>query len=336
MRKNAVNETKRISTDRVQGYHEGGSWTDSQSYAFAGFKYDGLIPYRASDRMHYINGEGMKVDPKTREAKPFQPLGYGVEIETGCDGIIGNEAYATVLKNVLFPILPEGFFKLQRDVSLRGKSTAEIISGIGTKEAWRNMYPAMKQMFNEFFPMFSIGADSEHGCGMHVNLSRGLLGKTLEAQTETAKKIVYFINKHYKFCTALFAREGSTSYCGQMISANSDMWRTIDREFTEYTDMNDHSLCLNLSHWDAGRLEIRLVGGQKQYGTFRNTMEAIFFLIPRLIKLQRKDLDDLEKVFSGCNKYVYDRLRTKCRETGKISDTQLSAIRATVTDEEYF
>lgn len=334
MRKNAVNETKRISTDRVQGYHEGGSWTDSQSYAFAGFKYDGLIPYRASDRMHYIDGCGRKVDPKTREVKPFQPLGYGVEIETGCDGIIGNEAYATVLKNVLFPILPEGFFKLQRDGSLSGKSTAEIISGIATKEAWRNMYPAMKQMFNEFFPMFRVGADAAHGCGMHVNISRGLLGKAAESQTETAKKLIYFINKHYDFCAALFAREGSTYYCGQMYSRPT--WDNIDNDFSYYTDMNDHSLCMNLSHWDAGRLEIRLVGGQKQYGTFRNTMETIFFLIPRLIKLQRKDLDDFTKVFSGCNKYVFDRLKTKCRDTGKITDSQLETIRATVTDENYY
>jgi hypothetical protein len=334
MRKSAVRETRTMTTERVQGYHEGGSYESRESYAWAGFKYPGLIPYRASDRTAYINTNGEKVDPKTAEVKPFVPAGIGLEIETGCDGIIGNEAYATVLKNVLLPILPEGFFKLQRDGSLRGKSTAEIISGIGTKEAWRNMYPALKQMYNDFFPLFGVHADADHGCGMHVNISRGLLGKTEETQTETAKKLLYFVNMYYSFSAVLFHRVGSTMYCGRMMTGNpAEMWAKIDRNFTEYTRVNDHSLCFNLSHWNAGRIEIRLPGGQEKFGTFRNTLEVVFHILPRLIKLNRADLDDFVKVFSGCNRYVWDRLRTNCRQAGVITEEALEAIRPTVDTE---
>lgn len=334
MRKSAVRETRTMQTERVQGYHEGGSW-GGQEYAYAGFKYAGLIPYRASDRTAYLDTNNNKVNPKTMEATPFNPLGFGLEIETGCDGILSDRAYATVLKNVLFPILPEGFFKLQRDGSLSGRSSAEIISGVATKEAWRNMYPALKQMFNEFFPLFDIHADAEHGCGMHVNISRGLLGKTEEAQTETAKKLLYFVNHNYNFCCKLFNRKGDTYYCSQMFSGSpSEMWAEIDRRFDGLKGENNHGLCFNLSHWDAGRLEIRLVGGQEKYGTFRNTMETIFFLLPRLIKLQRKDLDNLGKVFTGCNKYVYDRLSTRCRDY--IQGEDLARVIETLTDEEYF
>jgi hypothetical protein len=118
----------------------------------------------------------------------------------------------------------------------------------------------------------------------------------------------------------------------------NDNFAEIDAEFDYLTSRNDHGKCFNVSHWNegSGRLEIRLPGGQQKFGTFRNTMETIFFLIPRLIKLQRKDLNDLVKVFSGCNKYVFDRLNTKCKATGRITETQLEAIRQTVTDEEYF
>jgi hypothetical protein len=225
-------------------------------------------------------------------------------------------------------------FKLQHDGSLSGKSSAELITGLLTKEAIRNNYPNFKKMFNEFFPLFNVGADARHGCGMHVNISRGLLGKTEETQTETAKKLCYFINKYYGLSTQLFAREGSTMYCNKIEAFAT--WAGVDGHYEQMTRRNDHGLCLNLSHWEqgAGRLEIRLVGGQKQYGTFRNTMEVIFFLIPRLIKLSRKDLDDMTKVFSGCNRYVFDRLKSKCG--AYITAAQIEAIRDTVTDEEYF
>lgn len=332
MRKSAVSETRTMQTERVQGYHEGGTW-GGQEYAYAGFKYPELIPYRASDRTLYLNTRNEKVNPKTGETAAFNPLGYGLEIETGCDGILSDRAYATVLKNVLFPILPDGFFKLQHDGSLTGQSSAEIISGVATKEAWRNMYPAMKQMFNDFFPLFDVHADAGHGCGMHVNISRGLLGKTDYTQKQTAMKLLYFVNRNYEMSCKLFNRKGETHYCSRMFhGSDREIWESINRDFDRLTGRNDHGLCFNISHWNAGRLEIRLVGGQEKYGTFRNTMETIFFLIPRIIKLSWEELNDMEKVFSGCNKYVFDRLITRCN----IDHETLAKIRETVTDEEYY
>lgn len=337
MRKNAVNESRNITLHTVQQYH-GGNWSSDGSYASEGFEgyEDGTIPYFASDRTHTVTFNGEKVG-KDGSLTSFNPLAFGLEIETGCDGIEGNDAYATVLKNVLFPIFPKGFFKLQRDGSLRGNSQAEMITGLVTKEAIRNNYPNFKKMFNEFFPLFKVGADSAHGCGMHINISKGLLGKSEESQKETAKKLIYFVNCNYDFCCALFNRDPEeTYYCGRMYY--SDNFAEIDAEFDYLTSRNDHGKCFNVSHWNegSGRLEIRLPGGQQKFGTFRNTMETMFFLIPRLIKLNRKDLNDLVKVFSGCNKYVFDRLNTKCKATGRITETQLEAIRQTVTDEEYY
>ena len=338
MRKSAVRESRNITTAHVQGYHETTTWTSDGSYTAEGFEgYEaGTMPYIASDRTHKITFAGEKVNPKTGELEKFNPMAYGLEIETGCDGILSDSAYATVLKNILFPIFPKGLFKMQHDGSLRGRSTAELITGLMTKEAIRNNYPNFKKMFNEFFPLFIIGADSAHGCGMHVNISRGLFGKTDYTQEDTAKKLCYFINKHYAFCKELFARDGSTTFCGQIEAFTT--WERVDRHFDRYTDTNDHGLCLNLSHWNegSGRLEIRLVGGQCKYGTFRNTMETIFVLVPRLIKLNREALDDMAKVFSGCNKYVFDRLSTRCYQAGTISREDIDRIRPTVTEEEYF
>ena len=51
-------------------------------------------------------------------------------------------------------------------------------------------------------------------------------------------------------------------------------------------------------------------------------------------KLSWEDLDDLTKVFSGCNQYVFDRLNTKCKTAGAITTEQLDAIRNTVIREE--
>lgn len=341
MRKSAVRESKNLTVNSVQQYH-GGNWASDGSYASEGFDgYEaGTMPYFASDRTHTVTFSGEKINPKTGALQAFAPKAYGLEIETGCDGIIGNDAYATVLKNVLFPIFPKGFFKLQRDGSLRGQSQAEMITGLVTKEALRNNYPNFKKMFNEFFPLFNVGADSEHGCGMHINISRALLGNTPESQEETAKKLIYFVNMNYDFCCALFARDREhTTYCGRMFY--SDDYEEVCRKFNRLTSDNDHGNCFNVSHWNegSGRLEIRLPGGQKKFGTFRNTLEVVFFLIPRIIKLQPKDLKDYVKVFSGCNKYVFDRLNTKCKAwslPGRITEEQLEAIRATVTDEEYF
>ena len=67
-------------------------------------------------------------------------------------------------------------------------------------------------------------------------------------------------------------------------------------------------MCMNYSHFQTGRIEIRLVGGQEDYYTFRNTMETIFFLTERVKHASWDDLDNMVKFFSGCNQYVYKRL----------------------------
>ena len=72
-----------------------------------------------------------------------------------------------------------------------------------------------------------------------------------------------------------------------------------------------HQNCLNLSHVREGRIEIRLVGGQPDFYAYRNTMECVFFLTENIGKLKWDDLEDLTKVFKGCNQYVTKRL-TEC------------------------
>ena len=93
---------------------------------------------------------------------------------------------------------------------------------------------------------------------------------------------------------------------------------------------SNHGVSFNLGHWNSGRIEIRLVGGQKDYPCFRNTMESVFHLCDAVKTLSWADCDDLTKIFNGCNQYVYDRLKSYCRRAGAISDADLEAIRATV------
>lgn len=69
---------------------------------------------------------------------------------------------------------------------------------------------------------------------------------------------------------------------------------------------------MNLSHFRAGRIEIRLVGGQRDYYGFRNTMETVFFLCEKMNRLSWDQLDSFADIFRGCNQYVYKRLSTEC------------------------
>ena len=41
-------------------------------------------------------------------------------------------------------------------------------------------------------------------------------------------------------------------------------------------------------------------------------MESVFFLCQRVQSISWKDCDNVEKVFKGCNQYVFDRLQSKC------------------------
>ena len=80
-----------------------------------------------------------------------------------------------------------------------------------------------------------------------------------------------------------------------------------------------HGVCFNLGHYNAGRIEIRLVGGQKNFACFRNTMEVIFHLVERVKKLSWKQCNDIQAIFKGCNNYVVNRLKSHAMDRGLIS-----------------
>lgn len=309
-KKNKVRKTETLS--RVQGYHEGGTW-HGEEYAFQGFQSN---KYFTSDRYIPMSAEYNRVD-----GKPLK--GYGLEIETECTGIKNTVVLAEVLNKVIFTHFPADLFKLQRDGSLGGDTSAECITQIMTKEFIRNNYANFKLMYDTYFPAFDIVASDS--CGMHVNISRGAFGRNEATQTEAVRKLYYIVNSHYDFCCALFARNRRfTHYCGRMPS---------DQQYVKAMPMQQecsHGVSFNLGHWNAGRIELRLVGGQRTYGSFRNTMESVFFLVDRVKDLSWDDCRDLVKIFSGCNKYVYDRIKTKCHEAGTITDAQVLAINATV------
>ena len=169
-------------------------------------------------------------------------------------------------------------------------------------------------------------------CGMHVNIDLANFGQDRETQLECARKLYYVINKHYSFFKVAFNRyTRSTTYCGQC--RDRQRIKMADESYL-YSMPDDHYQCMNYSHIRTGRLEIRLVGGQKNFATFRNTMETIFHLLSAVQKLSWSDLDDLSKVFKGCNSYVFDRL-TKCRNEMVMTDDDIEKIRPTVKEVSY-
>ena len=103
-----------------------------------------------------------------------------------------------------------------------------------------------------------------------------------------------------------------------------------EKDFCKSMDLGaqrcSHGVSFNLGHWNSGRIEIRLVGGQKDYACFRNTMECVFHLVDAVKKLSWNDVDDLTKIFAGCNQYVFDRLKTYCKDAGTIAQEQLDKI----------
>jgi len=176
-------------------------------------------------------------------------------------------------------------------------------------------------MFNTYFPAFNISADSANTCcGMHVNISNALFGKTTMKQEEAIRKLYYIVNRHYNLCCGLFYRAGSTAYCGQMNYTNA---RNM------YIGGGSHGTCINMSHFDEGRIELRLPGGQRNYACFRNTMESVFFLVDRVKELTWDECDDIKTIFKGCNQYVYDRLSSRCG----LSASVLEPIRASMVTE---
>ena len=319
MRKAQRTENRRIERANLQGYHEGGyGCGDDERYAFLGFKSN---KYFTSDRFIACNEYFQRLDGKIMK-------GFGLEIETGfCLSTQRNSQAQAILSNIMttaiFPIFPADLFKQQQDCTITG---VECITQVMTKEFIRNNYKNFKTMWNELFPMFGITTDDGH-CGMHVNISVGCLGTSAKAQEEATRKLFYIINRHYDLFRYAFNRTGSTDWCNRMNYENA-------KTMNVHSMNGSHGNCFNGSHYDAGRVEIRLVGGQKNFACFRNTMETIFHLVSRVKTLSWKQCDDLMAIFSGCNQYVYDRLSTKCFSADTITQSELDEIRETVQREE--
>jgi hypothetical protein len=318
MRKEAkVEKAATIST--VQGYHAG---SYNGNYAYQGYKAN---RYFTSDRYIPLDDNFNRPD-----GKPLR--GYGLEIETECRGITNVTVYAEMLEKVIFPHFPEGLFKLQRDGSLSGDVSAECITQVMTREFIRNNYANFKLMYNTYFPAFGVSCSRTGHSGMHVNISNALFGRSADAQALAIKKLLYIVNRHFKlFCALTNRNAANTYYCGQMPA-----YATM--EGAKNANLNNmpsaHANCINASHYPEGRIELRIVGGQKDFGCFRNTMEAVFHVVEAVKRLSWNDCNDVTKIFAGCNQYVYDRLNTKCYEAGTITREQLEAIKATTITEE--
>ena len=315
MRKDSKKEIN-VRLSHVQGYHATSDW--GINYAFQGWSCN---KYFTSDRAVKLDANFNRPD-----GKPLK--GYGLEIETECSTITNESVYAELLDRVVFSHFPSDLFKLQRDGSLGGRSSAECITQVMTKEFIRNQYAAFKAMYNTYFQGLGIRCDSGN-CGMHVNISLANFGNSEKTQEEAVRKLAYLVNHHYGLMCQLVRRTGDTGYCGKM---NEFTTQARAKQVNLRHFSSNHYVCFNLGHYSEGRVELRLVGGQKNFGAFRNTMESVFFLVDACKRLSWADCDDLVKVFSGCNQYVYDRLATCCMS--HISLAQLQAIQPTVKREE--
>ena len=296
-----------VTVGHVQSYHEGRRG-DYESYAFEGFKSN---KYFTSDRFIPLDENYKRID-----GKPIK--GVGIEVETECSGISNYAALADVLQKIIFREFPDDLFKLQHDSSLgvSGETDCygdwevhpaigvECISQIMTKQFVRNHYKDFQSMYDVYFRHFDFSCSRSGNCGMHVNVSNALFGDTVERQKDAIRKLHYFVNRNYDFACRLFARDTDyTDYCGEMYYGSKEYCKTMDIEG------GSHGTCMNYSHFHVGRVEIRLVGGQSDFQTFRNTMESVFFIVDRMKKISWDDLDDMVKVFKGCNQYVAKRLR---------------------------
>ena len=252
--------------------------------------------------------------------------GYGLELEVCCN-TIKAEGRKTVLANIMSMIFkqlfPNDLFRMEEDCTVH----AECVTQVMSKSFIRNNYKNFKTMWNEYFPSFGITTENGQ-CGMHVNISLSLFGKDREEQIKNVRKLGYTINSNYNFFKVAFNRTGETTWCPKM-NSTLEYWRDTDI----YDFPTSHSeCCINMAHVSQGRVEIRLVGGQKNFACFRNTMETIFFLVDRVKKLNWKDCNNLEKVFTGCNSYVFDRIKDNCFRNDVVSIETIEKIRPTVKE----
>lgn len=299
MRKEAA-ERKTIVTTGIQGYHAGGTYLDRESYARAGF--EGGFKVFTSDRSKVADGT-MKT--------------YGLEIELE-SGINSSDALGIILEKVVFPTFPAGLFKQQHDGSLGGASSSEVITQPMTKSFIRNHYNDFRAMW---LFLRDINTAPGNSCGMHTNISMACFGKSREAQEAAIMKLHNWLVDNYGLACALLKRDPRyTRYCGRMERGYLDT-------------CGSHGLMCNYSHMNAGsaaRVEIRLVGPQRTFGSFRNTMEVIFHLVEAA--KDGKNFSDPVKLWSGCNECVLDRLKD-LYDAGLMDAGTFQAIKAKSIDE---
>lgn len=308
MRKDASQSTV-VNIPRLSYYHGG----HFQSLKF--FNSDRVINLTPDYKVSSNNTESAKKIMKVGQTVS----GFGIELETVTTEDMNSVILCNLLTMVFDKCFPDDLFKIEQDSTV----CAECITQVMSMAFIRNHYKDFKAMFDDYFPSFGITTNNS-ACGMHVNISNTCFGSTEEQQVESIRKLGYLINKHYDLFKVLVNRVGSTHWCAQM-STDVDFWKNTPLE--QFS--SSHGNCYNMSHVIEGRIEVRLVGGQKNYACFRNTMETIFFLTGQMKKLSWKDLDNLVKVFKGCNSYVFDRLERAVNEN-KLSSDVFEAIRPSV------
>lgn len=315
MRKESKTE-KRVEIKALSSYH-GGHYKQLSLY-----NSDRVIKLDSDYKVSRDNtASTLKLVKEGKEAN-----GYGIEWEMVC-GETNNRTIVCNLMHMIFEnVFPDDLFKIESDCTV----DVECISQVMTKAFIRNNYNAFKAVYQRYFPAFGITTNDER-CGMHVNLSLALLGKDRDTQIENARKLGYLINKHYDLFKVAFNRLGSTRWCPRM-RHTMDYWKT--NSIYDFPTSHDEC-CVNMGHVRQGRLEIRLVGGQKNFACFRNTMEVVFHIVDNIKSLKWEDLDDLTKVFSGCNNYVFDRLSTNCLQANVISASDIEKIRPSVKPVQY-
>ena len=286
-----------------------------------------------SDRVINLAPNYTVSDDNTASTKKIAKVGapvraFGLELETVSP--IKNAVNETVLVNVIDLAMlkagfPEDFFKIEQDCTV----DAECITQTFSKAWLRNNYKCFKAMY-EVFGQLSVTTNSQK-CGMHVNIDLSNLGKDRDEQIKNARKLAYLINKHYDFFKVAVYRNGTTQWCPRM-NATKEYWKN-----TELWNIptSHNACCVNMGHVNEGRIEIRLVGGQKNYACFRNTMEVVFHIVDAVKTLSWDALDDLTKVFDKCNYHVADRIYTNCRQAGVISEADAEKIKANSTTERF-
>ena len=256
-------------------------------------------------------------------------IGFEWELKSGIARVS-----TTVLCNVLDLVMnkagmPDDLFKIEADCTV----DAECITQTFTRQWLRNNYKAFKAAY----AMFSeLDITSNHyDCGMHANLDLYNFGKDRDTQIENVRKLGYLINHNYDLFKYAFYRQsvpaGHTDWAPRM-DGRMEYWKNTD---ISMFPTSHSSCCVNMAHINAGRVEVRLVGGQRNYPCFRNTWETLFHVIDAVKKLSWNDLDDLSKVFAGCNNYVFDRLSSNCYNAGVISAEDIEKIRLTVKAVQY-